>query len=319
MRNDVPTMVALPGTSPMDGRVRWSPIKSLWWFGMTAGGLAAPLFFWSASGLALFLVGSAATLCLGHSLGMHRRLIHRSYDCPVWMERLFVYLGTLVGMAGPVGMVRTHDLRDWAQRQPACHDFFAHRRSFLRDGWWQLHCELELERPPRFVVPAELARDRVLMFVERTWMLQQLPWAVLCHAALGLPGVLWGVCLRVSVSLTGHWLVGHFAHRRGHQDWRVQGAAVQGFNVAGCGLITFGECWHNNHHAFPGSAKLGLNPGQADPGWWVLRGLQATGLAWNLTLPEMLPRRDELRAVAGAQPNGHGAADDDQAPQWRES
>ena len=62
--------------------------------------IAGPVYFtWGA--LALFLATTATTVCLGHSLGMHRRLIHRAYDCPLWLERLFVYLGTLVGMAGP--------------------------------------------------------------------------------------------------------------------------------------------------------------------------------------------------------------------------
>lgn len=65
---------------------------------------------------------------------------------------------TANGMAGPVGMVRTRDRRDWALRQPSCHDFFAHRRSFLRDGRWRLHCKLGLTRPPRFAVPAEIAQ-----------------------------------------------------------------------------------------------------------------------------------------------------------------
>jgi len=65
---------------------------------------------------------------------MHRRLIHRSYDCPLWLERLFVYLGTLVGMAGPYGMIRQHDIRDWAQRKPRCHPYLAHRSGLLRDG-----------------------------------------------------------------------------------------------------------------------------------------------------------------------------------------
>jgi fatty-acid desaturase len=294
MRNEVPTIVPLPVSNPIEGRVQWAPFKSLWWFGMTAGGVMAIVFYGSWGGAVLF---SAVTLCLGHSLGMHRRLIHRSYNCPQWLERLFVYLGTLVGMAGPVGMMRTHDMRDWAQRQPRCHDYFAHRRSFWRDAWWQLHCELELAHPPRFEVPAELARDRVLMVIERSWILQQLPW-VLCFGAVGGVGwVLWGVCLRVSVSLTGHWLVGHFAHRQGHRTWHVDGAGVQGHNVSGCGLITFGECWHNNHHAFPGSARLGLYAGQTDPGWWVLSALQRVGAVWSVTMPEALPPRPELQSL----------------------
>ena len=55
-----------------------------------------------------------------------------------------------------------------------------------------------------------------------------------------------------------------------------------------------GECWHNNHHAFPGSAKLGLNADEVDPGWWVLQTLQALGLVWNIKLPEDLAHRPEL-------------------------
>jgi hypothetical protein len=100
--------------------VHWKPAKSLWISGMTLAALiGGPISFtWDA--LALFVVTTAVTVCLGHSLGMHRRLIHREFDCPLWLERLFVYLGTLVGMAGPYGMVH-HDIRDWAQRKPSCH------------------------------------------------------------------------------------------------------------------------------------------------------------------------------------------------------
>src|SRR6187402_853448 len=84
------------GADAVGGEVRWSPVKSLWWFAMAAGGLiGAPLTFsWSA--LALFLATTAITICLGHSLGMHRRLIHRSFDCPLWLEYVLVYCGTLV-------------------------------------------------------------------------------------------------------------------------------------------------------------------------------------------------------------------------------
>ncbi|WP_225139825.1 MULTISPECIES: hypothetical protein [unclassified Bradyrhizobium] len=46
-----------------------------------------------------------------------------------------------------------------------------------------------------------------------------------------------------------------------------------------------GENWHNNHHAYPGSAKLGLLPGQVDPGWWLIRSLEAIGLVWNVRTP----------------------------------
>ncbi len=230
MRNDVPTMQpGLFGADALRGQVRWSPVKSLWWSAMALGTVLATTVWFSWSGLALGLATSAVTLCLGHSLGMHRRFIHRAYEAPLWLERVFVYLGTLVAMAGPLGMMRAHDLRDWAQRQPECHDYFGHRRSFRRDGWWQLHCDIVLDAPPRFVPPDEIARDPFYRGLERTWLAQQLPWALLFFALGGIGWVLWGICFRVWVSLSGHWLIGHFAHREGHRSWDMQGAAVQGF------------------------------------------------------------------------------------------
>jgi fatty-acid desaturase len=88
-------------TDPLIGHVRWAPAKSLWIGAMTAAAMMlGPIFFtWSA--LLLFIATSGITLCAGHSVGMHRRLIHSSFECPLWLEHVCVYLGTLVGMAGP--------------------------------------------------------------------------------------------------------------------------------------------------------------------------------------------------------------------------
>jgi stearoyl-CoA desaturase (delta-9 desaturase) len=74
----------------------------------------------------------------------------------------------------------------------------------------------------------------------------------------------------------------------------VHGAAVQGRNVRFTSLLTMGECWHNNHHAFPGSARLGLLPGEWDPGWWALCMLRRLGLVWSLRLPGDLAARPEV-------------------------
>jgi stearoyl-CoA desaturase (Delta-9 desaturase) len=289
-----PRMFDADDTSALEGSVHWKPGKSLWISGMTLTALVGgPIFFtWGA--LALFIATTAVTVCLGHSLGMHRRLIHRSYDSPLWLERLFVYLGTLVGMAGPYGMIRQHDIRDWAQRKPACHPYLAHRSSMLRDGFWQLHCELKLAHPPALVLERRVTEDRFYRFIERTWMAQQLPWAALFFALGGMPWLVWGIAVRVAASVTGHWLVGYFAHNQGPRSWHIEGAGVQGYNVPYCSLVTMGEAWHNNHHAFPGSARLGVGPGEADPGWWVLVVLAKLGLVWNVKTPEMLPHRPNL-------------------------
>ena len=165
-------------TDPVEGRVRWKPVKSIWIGSMTLVALiAGPLLFtWDA--FAVFVVGCAITLCAGHSVGMHRRLIHNSFECPLWLEYLMVYSGVLVGMAGQFGLMHQHDLRDWAQRQPNCHDYLKHGRGFWHDAWWQLHCDLELKHPPRFQPEPRIANDRVYAGMERTWMWQQLPGSV---------------------------------------------------------------------------------------------------------------------------------------------
>ncbi len=293
-------IIADETTSPLDGTIRWAPVKSLWLMSMTAvAAIAGPLFFsWSA--FALFIAMSGITLCFGHSVGMHRRLIHESFDCPLWVERVCVYLGTLVGMAGPIGMIRLHDHRDWAQRQPACHAYSRHDAGFWRDGWWQLHCRLALAHPPIFRLEPRLAHDRFYAFVERTWMAQQLPWALLFYALGGWSWVVWGICVRVAVCVTGHWLIGHFAHRKGEQTWVVDGASAQGYNVRFAGFISMGEAFHNNHHAYPNSARLGLAPSQIDLGWWLILALRACGLARNVRTPATLPERAGLRRVAVA-------------------
>ncbi|MGI9242407.1 MAG: acyl-CoA desaturase [Verrucomicrobiales bacterium] len=286
-------------TSPVCGVVRWSPVKSLSFFTLV---LLALLFApRGASPGAIFacLSLTIVTLCLGHSIGLHRLLIHRSFSCPRLLERVLVYLGVLVGMGGPYGMLYLHDVRDWAQRHPDCHPFFIHRNRLWRDAWWNLHCEIELDHPPEFRPGAEAGADRFYQFLEKTWRWQQLPLALALYLAGGWAWVIWGICVRVPLCLTGHWLIGFLAHNTGSRDWHVHGHAVQGYNIPGLGLISMGEAWHNNHHAFPESARHGHTPRQLDPGWWVIRSLERIGLIHDVVLPENLPDRLELEALDG--------------------
>jgi len=265
---------------------------------MVTGWAVVGTLYFSWSAVAVFILLCGVTLCFGHSLGMHRKLIHNAYECPDWLEKLFVYFGSLVGLGGPFTMMQTHDLRDWAQRQLACHDFLSHQNDIVSDFWWQLHCKLYLTDAPGFRFPEKLIESHYYKFLQATSMAQQIPVGLALYALGGWGWLAWGVCGRVTVSIFGHWIIGYFAHNRGHRDWQVEGAAVQGHNVRYFGLITFGECWHNNHHAFPGSAKLGLNSGQFDPGWLVLKALERIGLASNLKQPLDLAKRPELVCIS---------------------
>jgi fatty-acid desaturase len=290
------------GADPCAGRVRIDWPKSLWNGAMIAGTLAAlAVATWQS--VALFLVLTYATLLIGHSVGMHRMMIHRTFKAQRWLARTLIWLGTLVGVSGPSGIIRIHDTRDWAQREAVCHDFFAHRAGFWQDLACNLFCRFDFDRPPRITIEPAIAADPFARFLDATWRWQQVPLAVLLYAWGGWAFVLWGVCARVFVSTAGHWSVTYFCHRPGAGRWHVKGAGIQAANLTapGLGLLTYGECWHNNHHAFPESARIGLEPGQIDPGWWVIRGLERLGWVYSVGTPRPDNARDDLAERRPAQ------------------
>ncbi|MEL6530556.1 MAG: acyl-CoA desaturase [Pseudomonadota bacterium] len=281
------------GADPCAGTIRIDWTKALWNGAMLAGTLAAFVFAtWQA--LALFFVLTHLTLLIGHSVGMHRMMIHRTFKASPWLARTLIYIGTIVGVSGPSGIIRIHDTRDWAQREPECHDFFAHRRSLPVDLLWNLFCRFEFDRPPTVTIEKRLADDPYIVWLDATWRWQQIPLAALLFWAGGWPFVLWGICARVFVSTAGHWTVTYFCHNPGPGRWTVKEAGIQASNLPGLGLLTYGECWHNNHHAFPESARIGLERGQTDPGWWVINLLQESGLISQVGLPRDTSRRSDL-------------------------
>jgi hypothetical protein len=153
----VNSLTGLDRADAVAGRVVWDWSRSLWNTSMlVSAAILAPLSFtWAAFGI--FLATAGVTLCAGHSVGFHRRLIHRSFGCPKWLERVLVWLGTAVGMGGPMWTIRLHDSRDWAQRQPDCHWFLRHGKAPLIDGFYYLNFRLKLANP-RGLIPAPGSR-----------------------------------------------------------------------------------------------------------------------------------------------------------------
>jgi len=229
------------------------------------GGFALP--YTNAEEWGIFALLTCITILAGHSVGMHRLLIHRSFKTSKYLEYCLVYLGVLVGMAGPIGMIRLHDLRDWHQRQLQCPAFPSHAAGFWQDAWWQLHCTFHLHQPPEFVLEKNIDESKFYQWLERTWMLQQIPLGLVLLLLGGWSLVGIGIGLRVFISLTGHWIVGHFAHKKGEQQWIIENLPVQGYNLPYLSWLAFGENWHGNHHAFPESALLGVGRNQGDPGF----------------------------------------------------
>lgn len=282
-------------TDFLSGKIVFDYPKAFWNLGIILLAICLAPLFYSTEALVLFITTTYLSLLIGHSVGMHRMMIHKTFIVPKWLERLLIYIGALVGMSGPYGIIKIHDVRDWAQRQNECHDFFSHRSNYLKDIFWQLSCKFEFDSPPKIRIENELWNDWFYQFLEKTWRLHQIALGIILFLIGGAEFVVWGILVRVSVSIVGHWTITYFCHNPGPGKWFVKGAAVQASNIPGLGLLTYGECWHNNHHAFPESARIGLDKGQTDPAYWFIAVLSKLGLVKNLGLPRPEANREDLK------------------------
>lgn len=279
---------------PASGQVVFNLKKSFWNLGMIlAAVIFAPITF-DLNVLILFLFLTYFSLLVGHSVGMHRMMIHRTFESPPLVEKTLIYIGVLVGMSGPYGIIKIHDLRDWAQRQTQCHDFFSHKRNYFKDLWWQLTSTFSFQNPPQVNIEPKYRNDKFYQWLESTWRYHQVGLAILLYLVGGWAFLVWGIFVRVSVSIVGHWSITYFCHNPGPGTWRVKNAVVQASNLRGLGVLTYGECWHNNHHAFPESARIGIEPGQSDPAWRFIQLLAFLGLAKKIGKPRSQELRDDL-------------------------
>ena len=274
---------------PIEGRAVLDISKILWTGSLILIGLCLAPFFTNLAAISLGLGLTYITLLLGHSVGMHRMMIHRSFKTVRWVRYSLLYLGTLVGIGGPSVVIKIHDTRDWAQRMPNCHPYFSHEKGFWRDITWQLFYRFEFEQSPQIKIELEVSEDRFLNHLDKYWRIHQIALAGLLYLWGGLPFILWGICLRVAISTIGHWTVTYICHNPGPGRWDVKNAGVQASNLKLQGwiggILTHGECWHNNHHAFPESAQIGLETNELDPAWIIISGLEKFGLAFDVSKP----------------------------------
>src|SRR5205085_8225831 len=110
----------------------------------------------------------------------------------------------------------------------------------------------------------------------------------------GVPMVLWGIFLRVVVGLHGTWLVNSATHMWGTRRFETRDDSRNSWWVA---LITFGEGWHNNHHAHPTSARHGLAWYEFDPSWLLIKVLKACGVARAVKIASVHHQLPERQAA----------------------
>ena len=232
---------------------------------------------------------------LGVTVGFHRLLTHRSFRTGPVVRGVLAVLGS-AAIEGPViswvaDHRKHHAFTDVPGDPHSPHvDHGVGVGGALRGlmhahvGWLFVHDQ----RGARGRYAPDLVADPVIRFVDRTfvvWVLSGfalafgLGWAIGGTLTAGLTGLLWGGGVRMFVLHHATYSVNSICHAFGRRDFSTPDESRNVFWLA---LPTFGEAWHNNHHAFPTSAAHGLRRWQVDPSALVIRGRDGVGLDWDV-------------------------------------
>ncbi|MBD2576968.1 fatty acid desaturase [Oscillatoria sp. FACHB-1406] len=247
---------------------------------LLAFGLAPFFFTWKALGVALLLhwfLGS-----IGICLGYHRLLSHRSFQVPKPLEYVITTIGAMALQGGPIFWVAGHRLHH-AHTEDAEKDPYAASKGF----WWSHMLWMLYPRDEFFnyefykKYAPDLDRDPYYRWLNRNFFWLQLPLGILLYAIGGWPFVVYGMFVRAVVLWHSTWLINSATHMRGYRTFEVEDGSR---NLWWAALLTYGEGWHNNHHAHPRVAKAGQQWWEIDITWWSIQVLRALGLAKKVVL-----------------------------------
>ncbi len=258
-----------------------------------AGAIGA-LFCFSWQRLAVALVLYYVATGLGISMGYHRLHTHRSYKVPRWIEYFFAVCGTLTLEGGPIFWVAVHRVHHQNSDQPGDpHSprdgaFWAHMGWILFGETNHNNTRIMSKYAP------DLAKHRFYVWLNNYHWTPILALTAILYAVGGLPMVLWGNCLRIVFGLHATWLVNSATHMWGARRFATRDDSRNNWWVA---LISFGEGWHNNHHAHPTSARHGLAWYEFDPSWLLIKALRVFGLAKSVQVASVNSRVTDLRAA----------------------
>jgi sn-1 stearoyl-lipid 9-desaturase len=263
-----------------------------------AGAVAALFFFtWKAFFVALFLWWLSASVGIG--MGYHRLLTHRGYKTSRWVEYFFTICATLALEGGPIFWVATHRIHHHHSDQegdphsPVDGKWWAHM-GWILTGKAMHHDTVTLAR----YVP-DLSKDKFFVWITKYHYVPLVVLGFILLAIGGLPLVLWGVFLRTVVTLQTTWMVNSITHTWGSRRFKTRDLSTNNWWVA---LLTFGEGWHNNHHAHPVSARHGLRWYEVDFTWYAICFMKKLGLAKDVYSAEQAARVKDLNIGVATMP-----------------
>ena len=225
-------------------------------------------FTWSA--LAVSLVLYWAVCGLGISMGYHRLLTHRGFKTSRVFRLALATLGTMNFQGGPIRWVGIHRVHHRESDGDA--DPHSPRHGFLWAHilWCLAHDPLG--RDMTFAA-GDLKKDRGMVWLEKYFWVPQLVLAGILYLFGGWAWVVWGVAVRTVFTYHVTWLVNSASHVWGYRNFATRDDSRNNWWVA---LISFGEGWHNNHHAHQRSARHGMKWYEFDPTWLTLKILEWT-------------------------------------------
>lgn len=232
---------------------------------------------------------------LGVGLGYHRLLTHRGFQAPKWLEYALATLGTLAIQSGPVKWVATHRLHHAFTEQPkdphSTRDgvFWAHI-GWILQGTSQEHSQAVLDK----YVP-DLLKESYYIWLQRFYFVPLVIVAAIFYYFGGFGMMLWAAFGSVTFGWHFTWFVNSINHKWGSRRFDTLDDSTNNAFVA---ALTWGEGWHNNHHANPVSAKHGLAWYEIDINWMQIWALEKIGLAKNVKVYKPKGSKAEIKAAA---------------------
>jgi len=244
--------------------------------------LLAPWFFsWSALGVAIFLHWLFGSI--GICLGYHRLLTHRSLQVPKPLEYAITFIGSLALQGGPIFWVAGHRMHH-LHTEDVDKDPYSARRGF----WWSHMLWLFYPQGETFDYESykrlapDLDRDPFYRWLNKNFLLLQLPLGLLLYLLGGWSFVIYGIFVRAVLLWHSTWLINSATHMTGYRTFTSDDNSR---NLWWAALLTYGEGWHNNHHAYPNVAKAGWQWWEIDMTWWAITILKKLGLAQRVVMP----------------------------------
>lgn len=261
------------------GRLNWN--TTIFMIIFHAGAIAA-LFMpltWKTVGVTLVLWWISGSVGVG--VGFHRLLTHRGFKTTKWMEYLLTLGGLLSLEGGAINWVTTHRIHHSATDMPGDPHTPRDGKWWAHMGWIIRGTSQQHDKSVMMRYAPDLMKDPVHVWMNHLYFVPLILSGIALLALGGWPMMFWAVFFRVTVGLHFTWLVNSATHLWGTRRFETTDDSTNSWWVA---MITFGEGWHNNHHAHPRAAKHGLTWYEIDFNWWSISVMRVLGLAKSIKL-----------------------------------